>query len=80
MCAARVGSQWQNAMAIFHMMPQIGLFADAITYASVISALSKGRQWELALEVRNLFAKRNICCFLAAEIKESGSFVSHAEG
>lgn len=45
------GSQWQNAMAIFRMMPQIGLYADAITYSSVISALSKGKQWETALEV-----------------------------
>ena len=80
MCAARVGSQWQNAMAIFHMMPKIGLFADAITYASVISALSKGRQWELALEVRNLYAKRDFCSFLAADIKEMASSLSHAKG
>ena len=45
------GSQWQSALAIYHTMPSVGLCADKITFSSVISALSKGRMWEKALQV-----------------------------
>jgi pentatricopeptide repeat protein len=45
------GGQWQQAMAIFHKMEAQGLRRDAITYSSTISALAKGKQWSLALQV-----------------------------
>ena len=38
-------------MAIFHKMEAQGLRRDAITYSSTISALAKGKQWSLALQV-----------------------------
>ena len=34
-------------------MESWGLARDAITYSAVISALSKGRQWSLAIDVFN---------------------------
>ena len=49
------GCQWQNALEIFYMMPRLGLFADKITYSSVISALSKGKMWEKAMQVSAIF-------------------------
>lgn len=45
------GAQWQSALELFYAMPRMGLTADAITYSSVISALSKGKQWRQALTV-----------------------------
>ncbi len=38
---------------IFYAMESWGLARDAITYSAVISALSKGRQWSLAIDVFN---------------------------
>jgi len=38
-------------MKIFQSMPEMGLSADVITCSSVISALAKGKQHKLALEV-----------------------------
>jgi pentatricopeptide repeat protein len=48
---ALAGGQWQQAMTIFHKMEAQGLRRDAITYSSTISALAKGKQWSLALQV-----------------------------
>ena len=48
------GCQWQTALSIYYAMPSLGLAADKITYSSVISALSKGRMWETALQVSML--------------------------
>ena len=45
------GKDWQTALTIFAAMLNLGLRPDAITFSSVISALSKGRQWQAALEV-----------------------------
>ena len=47
------GGQWQKAVEIFNSMERMGLRRDAITYSSVISALAKGKQWSLAIEVRH---------------------------
>lgn len=54
------GCQWQNALEIFYMMPRLGLFADKITYSSVISALSKGKMWEKAMQVNFLTGSHKI--------------------
>jgi len=45
------GGQWQKAVEIFNSMERMGLQRDAITYSSVISALAKGKQWSMAIEV-----------------------------
>jgi hypothetical protein len=45
------GNQWQTAVKIFQSMPDMGLSADVITCSSVISALAKGKQYKLAVEV-----------------------------
>ncbi len=45
------GNQWQTAVKIFQAMPEMGLSADVITCSSVISALAKGKQHKLAMEV-----------------------------
>lgn len=45
------GSQWQTAIEIFNNMDTLNLRRDAITYSSTISALAKGKQWSLALQV-----------------------------
>lgn len=50
------GGQWQHAMSIFHKMEALGLRRDAITYSSTISALAKGKQWSLALQVMCIMA------------------------
>ena len=40
-------------MKIFQSMPEMGLSADVITCSSVISALAKGKQHKLAMQVTN---------------------------
>lgn len=45
------GGQWRAALTIYNSMDAQGLPQDAITCSSVISALAKGKQWSLALQV-----------------------------
>lgn len=42
-----------SCLQIFTHMAEWGLSRDAITYSAAISALSKGRQWSLAIDVFN---------------------------
>ena len=46
------GGQWRAALGIYESMDAQGLRQDAITCSSLISALAKGKQWALALQVR----------------------------
>ena len=46
-----VGGQWRAALGIYESMDGQGLRQDAITCSSLISALAKGKQWALALQV-----------------------------
>lgn len=50
------GGQWRAALGIYESMDAQGLRQDAITCSSLISALAKGKQWALALQVRFLSA------------------------
>ena len=45
------GGQWRAALNIYESMDAQGLRHDAITCSSLISALAKGKQWALALQV-----------------------------
>ena len=50
-CLCGAGGQWRAALGIYESMDGQGLRQDAITCSSLISALAKGKQWALALQV-----------------------------
>lgn len=61
-------------------MEEWGLQRDAITYSAVISALSKGRQWSLSIDVFNHMCANGIecdavtCCSLITALDKGGQW------
>lgn len=61
-------------------MADIGLERDAITYSALISALSKGRQWSLAIDVFNHMVAEGVecdavtCCSLITALDKGGQW------
>lgn len=61
-------------------MSDLGLDRDAITYSALISALSKGRQWSLAIDVFNHMVAEGVecdavtCCSLITALDKGGQW------
>ena len=61
-------------------MDEAGLRRDAITYSAAISALSKGRQWSMAIDVFNHMCDAGIecdavtCCSLITALDKGGQW------
>jgi pentatricopeptide repeat domain-containing protein 1 len=61
-------------------MSDLGMERDAITYSALISALSKGRQWGLAIDVFNHMVAEGVecdavtCCSLITALDKGGQW------
>jgi pentatricopeptide repeat protein len=61
-------------------MPDMGMERDAITYSALISALSKGRQWGMAIDVFNHMVAEGVecdavtCCSLITALDKGGQW------
>lgn len=61
-------------------MPEMGMERDAITYSALISALSKGRQWSMAIDVFNHMVAEGVecdavtCCSLITALDKGGQW------
>lgn len=61
-------------------MSDMGMERDAITYSALISALSKGRQWSLAIDVFNHMVAEGVecdavtCCSLITALDKGGQW------
>jgi pentatricopeptide repeat protein len=61
-------------------MSDLGMERDAITYSALISALSKGRQWGLAIDVFNHMVADGVecdavtCCSLITALDKGGQW------
>jgi pentatricopeptide repeat domain-containing protein 1 len=61
-------------------MPDMGMDRDAITYSALISALSKGRQWGMAIDVFNHMVAEGVecdavtCCSLITALDKGGQW------
>ena len=64
---ANAGAQWQKASDVFEQMQGQGCNPDVVTYTALISALEKGGQWRLALEV----SRAGCCCCCALRLAAS---------
>ena len=51
-CSSQQGRQWSLAIDVFNHMVNGGIECDAVTCCSLITALDKGGQWQLAEQVR----------------------------
>ena len=56
LCISQQGRQWSLAIDVFNHMVNGGIECDAVTCCSLITALDKGGQWQLAEQARHMIS------------------------